>query len=179
MNTPYAALEQSYLRTKARNYAEYKKTMELRANSSNNTIYADADGDIAYWQGDFIPIRDPRFDYTKPVDGSDPATNWQGLTTVDDLPHLLNPKIGYLFNVNDSPWNGAGANSLRKPTFLPTWSGESRRRAECMPLGCSLPMAHRGATSRWRPMLTAYDSYLPWFARTIPVLPSVRRAPCR
>ena len=56
MNTPVPALEQSYLRTKARNYAEYKKTMELRANSSNNTIFADADGDIAYWQGNFIPI---------------------------------------------------------------------------------------------------------------------------
>ena len=60
MNMPIPALEQSYLRTKARSYAEYKKTMELRANSSNNTVFADADGDIAYWQGDFIPRRDHR-----------------------------------------------------------------------------------------------------------------------
>ena len=51
MNIPVPALKQSYLRTKAQNYAEYKKTMELHANSSNNTIFVDGDGDIAYWQG--------------------------------------------------------------------------------------------------------------------------------
>ena len=82
MNIPVPALEQSYLRTKARTYAEYSKTMELQANSSNNTIFADADGDIAYWHGNFIPRRDTRFDYTKPVDGSDPATDWHGLLTL-------------------------------------------------------------------------------------------------
>ena len=49
------ALMQSYLRTKAKNYKAYLETMQLRANSSNNTIFADADGDIAYWNGNFIP----------------------------------------------------------------------------------------------------------------------------
>ena len=58
MQKPIEALEQSYLRTKARNYKAYAKTMELQANSSNNTIFADADGDIAYWHGNFIPRRD-------------------------------------------------------------------------------------------------------------------------
>ncbi len=117
MNTPVKALEQSYLRTKARSYAEYRKTMELMANSSNNTIFADADGDIAYWHGNFIPRRDTRFDYTKPVDGTDPATDWKGLMGLDEIPQLKNPASGWLFNVNDSPWNGAGASSLKKADF--------------------------------------------------------------
>ncbi len=83
MQEPVKALMQSYLRTKARSYKEYLQTMELKANSSNNTIYADADGHIAYFHGNFIPRRDTKFDFTKPVDGSDPATDWQGLLTVD------------------------------------------------------------------------------------------------
>jgi acyl-homoserine-lactone acylase len=171
MNTPAPALEQSYLRTKARNYTEYKKTMELRANSSNNTIFVDADGDIAYWHGNFIPIRDPRFDYTKPVDGSDPATNWQRLMTVEQVPHLLNPKSGFIFNVNDSPWNGAGASSLRKTDF-PAYVEQGIETARGVH---AVRVLAPGGTPRrdFTPdvlMHEAYDSYLPWFARTVPAL---------
>ena len=171
MNTPVPALEQSYRRTKAHNYAEYKKTMELRANSSNNTIFADADGDIAFWQGNFIPNRNPRFDYTKPVDGSDPATNWQGLMTVDQVPHLLNPKSGYLFNVNDSPWNGAGASSLRKadyPAYVEQGI-ESARGLHAMRVLAPDGNPRRDFTPDSL-MHEAFDSYLPWFAKTVPVL---------
>jgi acyl-homoserine lactone acylase PvdQ len=171
MNTPVPALEQSYLRTKARNYAEYKKTMELRANSSNNTVFADADGDIAYWHGNFIPNRDPRFDYTKPVDGSDPATNWKDLMTVDQVPHLLNPNTGYIFNVNDSPWNGAGASSLRKVDF-PAYVErgiESARGLHAMRVLSPNGIPRRDFTLD-NLIHEAYDSYLPWFARTVPAL---------
>jgi len=171
MDTPVAALEQSYLRTKARTYAAYKKTMELRANSSNNTVFADADGDIAYWHGNFIPIRDPRFDYTKPVDGSDPATNWDGLMTVDQVPHLLNPASGYLFNVNDSPWNGAGASSLRKsdyPAYVERGI-ESARGLHAMRVLAPGGQPRRDFTFDSL-IQAAFDPYLPWFARTIPAL---------
>jgi acyl-homoserine lactone acylase PvdQ len=171
MNTPIPALEQSYLRTKARSYAEYEKTMELRANSSNNTVYADADGDIAYWQGNFIPKRNPRFDYAKTVDGSDPATNWQGLMTVDETPHLKNPKSGFLFNVNDSPWNGAGADSLRKADY-PAYVEEgieSARGIHAMRLLDPDGKPRRDFTPDSL-IHEAYDSYMPWFARTVPVL---------
>ena len=117
MQKPIEALEQSYLRTKARNYKEYAKTMELQANSSNNTVFADADGDIAYWHGNFIPRRDPRFDFTKPVDGSDPATDWHGLLTLEETPHLLNPASGWLYNSNNWPWSGAGKSSLKQKDY--------------------------------------------------------------
>ena len=84
------------------------KTMDLQANSSNNTIFADADGDIAYFHGNFIPRRDPSFDWKQPVDGSNPATDWKGLLSVDETPHLLNPASGWIYNSNDSPWEGPG-----------------------------------------------------------------------
>src|SRR5207237_1449192 len=129
MQEPLKALQQSYLRTKARNYQAFKDTMDLHTNSSNNTIYADADGSIAYFHANFIPKRDPRFDWTRPVDGSDPATEWHGLLSVEESPHLLNPASGWLFNVNDSPWSAAGPSSPRRaafPAYVATGGGAYR-----------------------------------------------------
>ncbi len=167
MHEPVKALTQSYLRTKAKNYQEYLQTMELKANSSNNTIYADADGHIAYFHGNYIPRRDTRFDFTKPVDGSDPATEWQGLLSVDESPHLLDPKSGYLFNVNDSPWNGAGESSLRRqdyPAYVETGT-ESARGLHAMRL-----LQGRKDFTLDGLVTAAYDSYLPWFIKPLPRL---------
>src|SRR5512133_886668 len=111
MQEPLKALTQSYSRTKATDYKSFKQTMELHTNSSNNTIFADKDGDIAYFHANFIPKRDPKFDWTKPVDGSDPATDWKGLLSVDESPKLLNPASGWLFNVNNFPSTAAGPSS--------------------------------------------------------------------
>ena len=167
MQEPIKALMQSYLRTKAKDYTQYLQTMELRANSSNNTVYADADGHIAYFHGNFIPRRDTHFDFTKPVDGSDPATEWKGLLTVDESPHLLDPKSGYLFNVNDSPWNGAGESSLRRedyPAYVETGS-ESARGIHAMRL-----LQGRKDFTLDGLMTAAYDSYLPWFIKPLHAL---------
>ena len=164
MQKPVKALTQSYLRTKAKNYKDYLQTMELEANSSNNTVYADADGHIAYFHGNFIPRRDTRFDFTKPVDGSDPATEWQGLLTVEESPHLLDPESGYLFNVNDSPWNGAGESSLRKqdyPAYVETGT-ESARGLHAMRL-----LQGKKDFTLDSLMAAAYDSYLPWFIKPL------------
>ena len=66
MQEPIKALTQSYSRTKAKNYKAFRESMDLHTNSSNNTIYADADGTIAYFHSNFIPKRDAKFDWTKP-----------------------------------------------------------------------------------------------------------------
>jgi acyl-homoserine-lactone acylase len=164
MQEPVKALTQSYLRTKAKNYQEYLKTMELEANSSNNTVYADADGHIAYFHGNYIPRRDTHFDFTKPVDGSNPATDWQGLLTVEETPHLLDPKSGYVFNVNDSPWNGAGESSLRRqdyPAYVET-GRESARGLHAMRL-----LQGKKDFTLDGLVTAAYDSYLPWFIKPL------------
>jgi acyl-homoserine-lactone acylase len=164
MQEPVKALMQSFLRTKAKNYQEYLKTMEMEANSSNNTVYADADGHIAYFHGNYIPRRDTHFDFTKPVDGSDPATDWQGLLTVEEAPHLLDPKSGYVFNVNDSPWNGAGESSLRRqdyPAYVETGK-ESARGLHAMRL-----LQGKKDFTLDGLVAAAYDSYLPWFIKPL------------
>jgi acyl-homoserine-lactone acylase len=117
MEEPVKALQQSYLRTRARNLAEFMKVMELYANSSNNTVYADAEGNIAYLHANFIPRRDPKFDWNKPVDGADPAADWQGLHTIAEAPNVINPKNGWLYNTNDAPWSAAGADSPKQQSY--------------------------------------------------------------
>jgi len=167
MQEPVKALIQSYTRTKARTYQAYRKTMELQANSSNNTIFADADGDIAYFHGNFIPRRDTSFDWTKPVDGSNPATEWQGLLSIDETPHLLNPKSGWLYNANNWPWSAAGSSSPKKedyPVYVES-GGESAR-------GLHAIRVLRNTTDFTLDslMAAAYDSYLTWFEKPMPAL---------
>lgn len=123
MDEPLKALTQSYTRTKARDYDAFYKAMELRTNSSNNTVYADAKGNIAYFHGNFIPKRDPRFDWSKPVDGSTPATEWQGLHAIQETITLFNPASGYISNTNNWPFSASGASSPKRqdwPDYM--WS---------------------------------------------------------
>jgi acyl-homoserine-lactone acylase len=167
MQEPIKALTQSYLRTKATSYKAFRQTLELKANSSNNTVFADADGDIAYVHGNFIPRRDPAFDFTKPVDGSNPVTDWKGLLTVDELPQLLNPSSGWLYNSNNSPWSGAGASSLRKqdyPAYVETGIETARG------LHAIRVLENKKDFTLDSLIAAAYDSYLPWFDKPLPAL---------
>jgi acyl-homoserine-lactone acylase len=117
MEDPVDALTQSYSRTKATDYASFRASMELHTNSSNNTIFADADGDIAYFHSNFIPQRDPRFDWTEPVDGSDPATDWGEPLSIDETPGALNPPNGWIQNTNNAPWSVTGPNSPKMADY--------------------------------------------------------------
>ncbi len=167
MNEPVKALTQSYIRTKAKDYKSFRQTLELKANSSNNTIFADSDGDIAYFHGNFIPRRDTSFDFTKPVDGSNPATDWKGLLTVDELPQLLNPKSGWLYNSNNWPWSGAGESSLRRqdfPAYVETGTETARGLHAIRVLQGKKDFTLNSLIT------AAYDSYLPWFDKPLPAL---------
>src|SRR6185369_13442622 len=168
MQEPVKALTQSYTRTKAKTYQEFKQTMELHTNSSNNTIYADADGTIAYFHGNFIPRRDTKFDWTKPVDGSDPATEWHEVMSIDETPNLKNPKSGWLYNSNNWPWSAAGPESLKRDAF-PSYVD---RGTEESPRGKHALRVFPGKTDFTVDSLlaAAYDSYLPYFAEEIPPL---------
>ena len=114
---PVNALRQSFVRTKTRSHEEFREMMNIRTNSSNNTVYADADGNIAYYHGNFVPRRDPTFDFSKPVDGSNPATDWQGLHEVDEIITLLNPPTGWLQNANSTPFTAAGEHSPKPEDY--------------------------------------------------------------
>jgi acyl-homoserine-lactone acylase len=167
MNRPIPALEQSFLRTKATDLASFMKVAELQANSSNNTIFADDKGEIAYLHPQFVPVRDNRFDYEKPVDGANPATDWQGLTPIDKLPNVLNPNSGWVDNNNDAPWTAAGADSPKAenyPKYMDMF-GQDWRGVHAMRL-----LTGSSGWTRGKLQAAAFDSYQPAFAALIPPL---------
>lgn len=167
MDRPVEALQQSFLRTKAKDYRDFLRIAKLRANSSNNTILADARGNIAYLHPQFIPERNIRFDYTKPVDGSDPATDWKGLHALSELPSVLNPGTGWIQNTNNWPYTAAGPDSpkqARFPRYMDTF-GENPRGVHAL-----MVLDARRDFTLERLRAAAYDPYLPAFAELIPGL---------
>ena len=167
MQEPIKALEQSYLRTKAKDYKSYLKTMDLQANSSNNTIFADSEGDIAYFHGNFIPRRDTKFDWKLPVDGSNPETEWHGLLPLEETPHVLNPKSGWIYNSNDWPWAVSGPDSPKRESF-PAYvenGGPSARGEHAVRV-----LQNKKDFTLDGLIAAAYDSYLTWFEKPMPAL---------
>jgi acyl-homoserine-lactone acylase len=167
MHKPVEALQQSFLRTKVRNHDSFVKVAELKANSSNNTIFADAEGNIAYHHPHFIPVRDDRFDYTKPVDGSDPRTDWRGVHALSQAPRVLNPPNGWIQNTNNWPYSAAGPNSPKPgnfPRYMDTF-GENPRGVHAL-----MVLDARKDFTLERLREAAYDSYQPAFAEHIPGL---------
>jgi acyl-homoserine-lactone acylase len=167
MNRPIPALKQSWLRTKATDLASYMKVADLKANSSNNTVYADDKGNIAFLAPQFIPKRNDQFNYLKPVDGADPATAWQGMTPIKDMPNAINPANGWVFNTNNWPYSAAGKHSPKRadyPQYMDSF-GENARGIHATDM---LTGADDFSTSKL--ITDAFDSHLPAFARLIPLL---------
>jgi acyl-homoserine-lactone acylase len=167
MNRPVAALEQSFLRTRATDLDGFMKVARLQANSSNNTLFADSKGEIAYLHPQFVPVRNDRFDYRKPVDGSDPATDWKGLHSLESLPQVVTPANGWAMNTNNWPWTAAGNDSPKKADF-PRYMdqvGENPRGIHALRV--------LSARNDFTPQIlisAAFDPYLTAFARLVPVL---------
>ncbi|MBO1254215.1 acylase [Alteromonas sp. 5E99-2] len=161
---PVNALQQSFIRTKTSNHDEFRRMMNIRTNSSNNTVYADANGDIAYYHGNFIPKRDPSFDYSQPVDGSSTKTDWNGLHTVDEAITLLNPENGWIQNANSTPFTAAGAFSPKREDY-PAYMAPDDENFR----GIHAVQVLTGVSNLTLDKLIeiAYDPYLPGFEKLI------------
>ena len=167
MWSPARALEQSFIRTKQNGYEGFSNMMNLKTNSSNNTVYADAEGNIAYWHGNFIPKRNMRFDYAQPVDGTNPETDWQGLHEVSEHITLLNPSTGWLQNCNSTPFTLAGDDSPKPedyPYYMST-APENFRGIHAIRL-----LANEQKHDLQSLIQLAYDPSLPAFEVLIPGL---------
>ncbi len=167
MEEPMNALIQSYARTKAQNFDEFVQTMRTYTNSSNNTLFADSEGNIAYLHSNFIPVRDASFDYLRPVDGSDPATDWQGVHTFEETPNSVNPAVGWAQNTNNWPFSASGPDSPSRdeyPAYVER-GGENARGLHAM-------RVLEGRTDFTVDSLidAAYDSYIIGFEDFVPSL---------
>ena len=114
-----------------------------------------------------FPKRDPKFDWTKPVDGSNPATEWGDLLSIDETPGLFNPASGWLYNTNNWPWSAAGPSSPKKSAF-PAYverNSENPRGLHAIKV-----LEHKKDFTLESLIAAAYDSYLPAFEEEIPAL---------
>ncbi len=167
MVEPLNALTQSYQRTRAKGLDDNKKVMELKANSSNNTVFADNKGNIAYWHGNFIPKRNSTYDWSKPVNGSDPATDWQGLHEVSEIVTSFNPANGWIQNCNSTPFTLAGKNSP-KPANYPKYMAPDAQNTRG--INAERVLNREDGFTLDKLITAAYDPYLAGFENLIPTL---------
>jgi penicillin amidase len=97
------AIDQAYAMGRAKSVADFKEAMRPCKLPMFNAVVADTGGNIFYVYNGAVPKRSTKFDWTKPVDGSNPETEWQGYLSFDELPQLENPKCGFVQNCNQSP----------------------------------------------------------------------------
>jgi len=167
MQEPVNALTQSWTRTKAKNLREFRTTMELHTNSSNNTVFADAEGNIAYFHANHVPKRNPKFNWNDPVDGSDTATTHRGVHSLDESPNMINPATGWIQNTNNWPFTVSGTSSPKAsdyPKYMERYE-ENPRGVHAIRL-----LANRKDFTPETLRDAAYDSYLPAFADLVPLL---------
>ena len=166
-NRDMNGLIQSWLRTKAKGFDEYKKIMDLRVNTSNNTVFADKKGNIAYWHGNFMPKRDPKFNWGKVVDGTTKATEWKGLHQLDEIVHVYNPSNGWIQNCNSTPFTVSGNQSPLKSSY-PVYmapDGENFRGINAVRV-----LEKENKFTIDKIIAAGYDTYLTAFEILIPAL---------
>ena len=166
-NRSLNALLEAWQITKANTFEEYKKAMEIRANTTNNTVYADDQGNIAYWHGNFMPRRDTAYDWSLPVDGSVAATEWKGVHELEEIVHVYNPSTGWIQNCNSTPFTVSGNSSPDRKSY-PSYmapDGQNFRALNAIRL-------LSGASDFTLDSLTVkgYDHYLTAFDVLIPAL---------
>ncbi|GAB3522642.1 penicillin acylase family protein [Emticicia fontis] len=166
-NRSVVSLIQSWKRTKAKGLEDYKKVMDLKANTSNNTVFADNKGNIAYWHGNYVPVRDKALNWSKPVDGSISTTEWKGLHSVDESVHIYNPASGWIQNCNSTPFTVSGESSPKKTDYPPYMApdGENFRG-----VNAARVLSNGNQFTIDKVIAAGYDTYLSAFEVLVPAL---------
>ena len=167
MDNPVDAVTQSFMRTKANGYEQFRKNMDLKTNSSNNTVYADNKGNIGYWHGNFMPRRNEQIDWSKPVDGTIAATEWQGLHEQQEMIHILNPETGWIQNCNATPFTASGISSP-SPSAYPKYMAPDAENFRGIHAQRLLEPVQKISGDEL--VKLAYDSYMPGFEKLAPAI---------
>lgn len=120
-------LEQYYRITKARDWGEWTRAMNLGGVTATNFIYADRTGRIAYIYYALFPPRKPGFGYTGVLPGDTSAALWNGTLGFDRMPKIVDPASGFVTNANNTPFLSAGPGSEMKPEDYSPLLGIERR----------------------------------------------------
>lgn len=152
---------------RSKNVTEFREAMSMLELPLFNVVYADVHGDIYYVYNGIIPKRDPSFDWTETVDGSDPRTEWQGIHPLEDLPQVLNPASGYVQNCNSTPYtttDDSGPAIGDYPDYMVEDRHDDKRRAKMSRL--LLREAHDLTFDAWQEL--SFDTTIYWALTELP-----------
>ena len=114
------ALEQWYRMNKAKNFSEFYKAVSMTSLPMFNIMYADRYDTIFYISNGKMPRRnpDPKYRWRSTLPGNTSATLWTEFKNIRELPQYVNPRSGYLFNTNHSPFLATDSlNNLQASKF--------------------------------------------------------------
>ena len=105
--TNITAIEQWWKMNKATNFSEFYEALEMKALPGYNIGYADRNDTIFYISNGKIPIRAKGYDWTDVVPGNTKETLWDSYYDIKDLPQVVKPKSGFVYNANHSPFKSS------------------------------------------------------------------------
>jgi acyl-homoserine-lactone acylase len=107
------ALEQWWRMNKATNFTEFYKALKMKALPGYNIGYADKNDTIFYISNGLIPIREKGYQWKDVVPGNTKKTLWTETYAIEDLPQVIQPQSGYVYNANHTPFRSS--DSLDNP----------------------------------------------------------------
>jgi len=113
-------VEQWYRMNKAKNFTEFKSALNMLAIPGYNIVYADRYDTIYYVSNGSIPIRNPAYAWGGTLPGNTSKTLWNDIHPLKDLPQVLQPAAGFVYNTNHSPFHateGADNAKIIDPTM--------------------------------------------------------------
>ncbi|HEX6962721.1 MAG TPA: penicillin acylase family protein [Lacipirellula sp.] len=160
-------MRQALRMVRARNLDEFRTALAPMQMLFMNLIYADCDGNTWYLYNGRVPRRNPKFNWSEPVDGADPAAEWLGIHELDELPQVLNPGAGFLQNCNSTPFmvtDGANPLAEKFPRYM-IGDGEVRNRRSLRSLEI-LRRIHKISFEDWQK--AAFDTEVYWARHELP-----------
>lgn len=160
-------MRQALNMVKARNLDEFRTSLAPMQMLFMNIVYADCDGNTWYLYNGRIPRRSPAFDWSRPVDGADPAAEWLGVHELDELPQVLNPPAALLQNCNSTPFMTTDGDNPLPEKFPPYMIGDAdvRNRRSLRSLEI-LREVQRASFDDWQKL--AFDVNVYWAQHELP-----------
>ncbi len=139
-NMSIKSAEQWYYMNKATNLEEFQAALATQCIPGINTVYTDKDDNILFLGNGHFPYRDPSYNWDAVVPGNTSKTLWPAeFMPLDSLVYILNPNCGYLFNMNNTPFNCTCPEENPNPShynktisYLTGDTGRSRRYSNLM-----------------------------------------------